>query len=511
MSFEFEGLLNAPVCFINNGWITVYREFDMEENPYGGLQAYFVNKSKAPGTFFDSYDCPISYELSQTQYRQIDYCESLVLFREETSGFPSCLEIGEPFRMYFDLRKRPGETTLYSTYDYQTPVVRFEKNKIEISQQYLIDYIKQKSYVLCFSFDYTYKRDKPLAVFGLNEENNKIEKNKSFVAIYSHWNCKSKPISLTQITGKAWITSPYDYNPELGPNSFHRHHDYPDFVIGIDGNTGKEIKMKWDDNWAPEEKGKWHACRLYFKRDALKKYLDNTALFKVEPDFIEGPDWYLMIDSLEDYFSAAFAHVSELPDTEQKHLALYSIPGKGMSVGGFLRYVCGVPAEITDVASSFRNTFTVLNSKWNEKFGWKLFLQLTDADQYRFESLHSLIQKNEQSEFDVGVLGLSIILIDSINVKELRKALTASKDEKGLTLLDDFMKANQLNADKYIKLLRNIQNCRSAASAHRKSSDVEKEKFYKSLGIGEKPLKDVFDAILSDLTQYMLQLIQNLN
>lgn len=511
MNFDFDKLFDAPACFIDNGWVTVHRDFNLNEKPYGGLQAYFIDKNKCPHSFFDSYECPMRFDFSQTQYREIDYCESLVLFRSETSIFPSCLEIGEPFRMHFDLREKSGENILYSTYDYQTPVVKFEKNEIKISQQHLIDYIKAKSYSLCFSFDYTYESDKPLVVSEGNEVYNEIEKKENFVAIYSSWHYDTQPIFCTQITGKAWIDPPDNYNPELGPYSFHRPHDYPDFVIGIDKKTGKEIKKKWDDNWSSRQKGEWHAFRLYFKREALKKYLDTNSLFKVEPDLISGPDWCLRIDSLEDSFSAAFAHVSELPDSEQKHLAQYSIPGKAISVGGFLRYICGVPAEITDIASDFRKVFISLNLKWNEKFGWLLFLPLTGCDQYRFDSLHSLIQNNEQSEFDEGVLGLSIILIDSINLKGLRKNPAVPREGKGLESLDVFLKVNQLDGSSYIQMLRDIQSCRSAAAAHRKSNDIEKEKFYKSLRIGTMPFKDVFDSILSNLTQYMQQLIQDLN
>ena len=510
MSIEFKSLFNAPECFINNGWVTVYREFNMEENPQGGVLAYFIDKSKCPIDFFDDYNSPVQYELSQTLYNEIEYCELLVLFRGETSGFPACLEIGEPFRMYFDLREKPGDDVLYSTYDYRTPVVKIEKNKIEINQQHLIDYMKRKSYILCFSFDYTYNGDKPLADLGFREEYNVITKKENLIAIHSFFDCKNQMQSNLQITGKAWLTFPENHKLELGPESFHRPHDYPNFVIGVDKNTGKEIKMKWNDNWSSEKKSQWHAYRLYFKRDALLKYLNNNTLFKVDPDLISGPDWCLRIDTSGDSFSAAFAHVSELPDPEQKYLALYSISGKGMSHGGFLRYICGIPAEISDLASDFRKAFSALNSKWNEKFGWDLFLQLTETDQYRFESLHSLIQKNEQSEFDEGILGLSIILTDSINVKELKKAPYAPEDGKGIDFLESFLKVNQLNGDKFIHLLRDIQSCRSAASAHRKSKSVEKEKFYKSLGIGTMSLKDVFDAILSNLIQYMRQLIQDL-
>ena len=91
----------------------------------------------------------------------------------------------------------------------------------------------------------------------------------------------------------------------------------------------------------------------------------------------------------------------------------------------------------------FKGAFERFQSEWFERFGWYLFLPLTNSDLHCFNTLHCLT-KNEQSEFDSQVLSLVKITIDSINVKGVKAVMPC--DESGsIKLFSAFLKSKGIN------------------------------------------------------------------
>ena len=63
------------------------------------------------------------------------------------------------------------------------------------------------------------------------------------------------------------------------------------------------------------------------------------------------------------------------------------------------------------------------------KYGWSLFKELAADDQYHFEALHLMGQENDQKEFDGLIQSITKLIIDSLNEKQLVKAIDSTKPD----------------------------------------------------------------------------------
>ena len=105
---------------------------------------------------------------------------------------------------------------------------------------------------------------------------------------------------------------------------------------------------------------------------------------------------------------------------------------------------------------------------------------------------------DEQKDFDDLVLALSKILIDSLNEKELNKLIPDSEGievKGGLSRLERALQVCGFSGyEKHIQFLRNLQNLRSAGTAHRKGNNYQK--IAKEFNVTNQSLPAVFEGIL---------------
>jgi len=144
-----------------------------------------------------------------------------------------------------------------------------------------------------------------------------------------------------------------------------------------------------------------------------------------------------------------------------------------------------------------------------EKLGWNLLLPLNDEDVHHLDCLR-IPSTNEQRDFDDLVLGLTKVLIDSLNEKQLSKFIEKDLREKikgGISRLETVFKNNSIEEyENHIQFLRKLQNLRSSSSAHRKGSSYKK--IATEFEIGSKDLISVFGGILAksvDLLDYLIE------
>ena len=168
------------------------------------------------------------------------------------------------------------------------------------------------------------------------------------------------------------------------------------------------------------------------------------------------------------------------PYEEQQHWKLFNIKnGEGSAVS----YIRDFQAEFcspTEPALFFKERFSIFNDKWRKNFGWELFKPLREEDEHHYKTLR--IPNNEQKEFDEIVLSLNKIIIDSLNVGEMKSNLTFDEDDKSIYILQKYLEQkHEASFPQMINFLRNLQDLRSSGSAHRKGSNYKKayEKFDK--------------------------------
>lgn len=176
----------------------------------------------------------------------------------------------------------------------------------------------------------------------------------------------------------------------------------------------------------------------------------------------------------------------------------------------------------------FKQLYVQANKKWAKKYGWLLFKELAVDDQYHFQTLHLMGQDYDQKEFDGLIQSITKLVIDSLNEKELVKAidctmpnveqlLTAKKVKKlkpsniqgGITKFECFLISEGLLNSDFVKLLREIQELRSCTVAHRKSTklDAKTETLFDFFGILQDSDKVVLLNLLNNLNEMLKWLI----
>jgi hypothetical protein len=188
----------------------------------------------------------------------------------------------------------------------------------------------------------------------------------------------------------------------------------------------------------------------------------------------------------------------DLPYQDQLHWRSFNIPPDGnVSETYFKRQILNRFTDSDRPEHIFREKYQGLNSTCSECLGWQMLLPLSADDDHHFQCLR-IPATNEQRDFDEVILGLTKILIDSLNEKQLNKLIPKEQrnDLKGsITRLEAALRVCGLeDFNGHISFLRKLQNLRSSSAAHRKGSNYLK--IAKDFEIESQNLRQVFSGIL---------------
>lgn len=287
---------------------------------------------------------------------------------------------------------------------------------------------------------------------------------------------------------------------------------YVDFIIGIDEN-GKEIRhtcnpKELNNYFGANPTAPHYLTPVYFDSAVLNKYYSKPEIYKVEDGIIRcGVLWSLYIDnSNSDYVSAYLGDLGrDLPSEAEQHYWR----GFNKSIGGKLSktkikrdFMC-IASDSESPDFVFKKAYTRLNRVFTEKYGWPLFLSLTEQDAYNFEILRVPVN-NSITEMDMLVLSLVKILIDSLNEKSISKRLTGNYEKLvgSISKIEAWLcESNIENYNEHIKFLRNLQELRSSGTGHRKGKGYQK--ITKKLDVKKENYAETFSCLLKDATNFL--------
>lgn len=232
---------------------------------------------------------------------------------------------------------------------------------------------------------------------------------------------------------------------------------------------------------------------IFFKKGVLDKYYSKPSKYSVRDGyFSHGNKWGINIDNNASTCVMVYlGDLGRLPHKEQQYWKLYNILKGYVSPTSFKRDFQAEFCSPSEPSLIFKEKFEVFNQKWRKKLSWDFFKPLTKEDRHHLKTLR--VPANEQKEFDELVLSLNKILIDSLNVQEMKKNVTFEGQDKSITILDKFLQQKyKMSSPQLIDFLRNLQNLRSKGSAHRKGEDYKKA--YKKFDKGS--LSKTFENIL---------------
>jgi len=189
--------------------------------------------------------------------------------------------------------------------------------------------------------------------------------------------------------------------------------------------------------------------------------------------------------------------LGKLPHREQLYWKSHNIfPQGGMSSTGFRRSFLGQWVDPEKPDLFFKVRLADFAGKWRSRYGWDLFLPLSESDSHYMECLHIPTTANNAKEFDEQLLAIVKITIDSLNQNKLAEGCTSLKKEaKSIDKLEIFLKCKGYDLEEMIQFLRNVQLLRSTTVAHRRSrcENVKLNEYFK---FRAKDLKSVFEDII---------------
>lgn len=444
-----------------------------------------------------------------------DEYENIVNYREFFGIKPDYIEFVEEFRLLNNLYHDTKTNRLIQIQKNgdSIEVARIENDFSAFVQlKYLLNYAAARQMALCLCFDIRTEIPGAIPDNGLAE----LDEEYSDDCICYDLNGQSDSFHETtysRLLGKK-IFRPKPVE-KCGFWPYEADRTYYDYIIGID-DEGEPKRFTSDparlSNFFGANPGAPHYLTpVFFKKEVLQKYLSHPDLYTVRDGQIDCQIlWGMPIDN--NHKDCVVTYLGDLgkylPEAEQSHWQQYNIASsKSLSAVAFKRDFCCIPSDPIVEDLKFKQNLTVFSKKWREKYGWDLFLPLSEQDEYNIRLLHTPLTES-QEEFDHQVLSLVKTIIDSLNEKELLKQLPPDTDVKGGIGKFEKWLYEKLGEgfEGHIKFLRNLQELRSAGTGHRKGKGYEKIK--KEFRLDESNTKDVFDQILSqadDLLNFLTQ------
>ncbi len=445
--------------------------------------------------------------------------EPLVIEREFYGLAVNEIEIAEEFRLLFNLYYNSSKKQYVDLINGEIPVVSISDNdQVAIHKKYLKTYlaVKKKALIVhmysCYSNEPSEKISWPTGEIKHRSPDSSLHYSLQLAANHNGLNlsilCGKKAIYGCDL--KDCIIWPYNEEQEK---------KYIDFIIGVD-EDGKEIlhtcnPFHLSNYFGANPTEPHYLTPVYFDAAVLDKYYSKPEIYKVEDGYVQcGTLWAIDIDNPHDgYVSAYLGDLGEkLPsEQEQYYWRSFNKPiGGKLSDAKINRDFFGIDSESISPDIIFKRLYEGVNSDFNEKHGWPLFLELGEQDQHNFNSLRVPII-NSIAEMDMLVLSLVKVLLDSLNEAKIVSQLT-QKYEKlsgSISKLEAWFSEKGLaNYQEHISFLRDLQQLRSSGSGHRKGKSYQK--IAKKFGIQSDNYAESFEAILNDASSFLLYVKQNI-
>lgn len=439
--------------------------------------------------------------------------EPLIIKREYNGVAPDSIEIVEEFRLLFNLyfNSQKKEYIDVSNGEGITVVKMNDNGYITIHKRYLKTYLAVKEKVLMIHID-----SRCISINDLEKvkEDGLAYRNNDNTIFYTlnigNTSTGLKRENYSYIFAKNVISGCSLCDSNIWP--YNEEKTYVDFIIGIDEN-GKEIRYTCNPKdlnnyFGANPTAPHYLTPVYFDSAVLNKYYSKPEIYKVGDGIIRcGVLWSLYIDnSNSDYVSAYLGDLGrDLPSEAEQHYWR----GFNKPIGGKLSktkikrdFMC-IASDSDSPDFVFKKAYTRLNQVFAEKYGWPLFLSLTEQDTYNFETLRVSVN-NSIAEMDMLVLSLVKILIDSLNEKSISNRLTGNYEKLvgSISKIEAWLcESNIENYDEHIKFLRNLQELRSSGTGHRKGKGYQK--ITKKLDVKKENYAETFSCLLKDATNFL--------
>ena len=475
-----------------------------------------------PTVYRSDRESPIKYfrwGVNQDEYGS----EPLVIGRQFSKMKEDYLEISEEFRLFHNLY-HDRKTDTYIKIDNagnETTVVIVKPDEVQIRLKEIRQFLAVKEMYLSMLFEFNEYSEYSLEELGHNEfEQWDFRRKGAMCWTYDRWDIPVQNFqSISRLRGRKLIEPLPKSKSDFG--AFAEEPKYVEFIVDVDEN-GDEVYHTCDPYKLRRVSGEnpeapWYFTPGHFRKQVLGKYYNEPNKYTVKDSRVECGMWGMKIDNHDsDKVCVMFRDLGSLPYTEQLHWRSHNIPPEGgVSETFYRRMVLGEWARSDQPEHLFKQNYERLQKTCTECLDWQLLKPLTPEDAYRLQRLRVPVN-DEQCHFDDLVQDLQTILIESIDVKGLKRLLPEAeranlKGKRSIEILGETLNFHSVeHADHRVSFLQKLQTLRSKGSGHRKGSDYQRIANY--FGVDSLGQQEAFFEILKqalDIVEFLTYVVRS--
>lgn len=421
------------------------------------------------------------------RYGASDGVEPLAIDRDFFGLRKNYMEINEEFRLFHRLyHDRKLDHYIKIDDDGNEELVAVvEANQVQIRLKEILQFLAIKEMYLSIQFDCREYSEHTLKELGL--EDGGTDQRDGLIC-WGHY-CGDfggigKHQAFSRLLGKRLVAPISKAKSGFGGFAEEMPKKHVDFIIGIDEN-GDEVAHTSDPdtlaNFFGANPGAPHyQTTVHFRKQVLDKYYQQPSKYSVKDGVLYcGNLWCMYIDNHHDDKVCAYLGDlgRDLSYEEQLHWRAHNIPPQGgISETHFKRMILAEFTESDRLEHLFPQRYQELAKACDENLGWRLLLPLEKSDEHYFRCIR-IPGTDEQRDFDELVLGLTKILIDSLNEGQLNALIPEDQRAslRGISRLEAvLMSRSTADANEHIGFLKQLQSLRSTGSAHRKGEKYQK-------------------------------------
>ncbi len=510
---EDKRLLENPLC---NPWTTVY---DFPDNITNGRSVFscFAEKQNkdaildTPRWMIQQGDFHPHFEKNQSgvEYRTCAYdgFYPIVIATEfhELNTVQLC--VNQEFTLLFNLyRGKDGNFYEGDDTDKTNQVIRIEEDRVSIRTKYLMRFMAAKQLLFAMLID---SRN----TSGVNNSYNpnfyseEIVKNDVSTYQVSYQIDKSDGFISTRFLGGGVVLPKTRDKCDLWP--YESSNKYPEFIIG-EAPDGTMIKYTCNPDALndcvdsrPDSPN--YLTPVYFKAEVLDHFRKHKKYIVDEYGIKCGASWSVKMDhTISDRVMIYLGDLgANLPFDVLKHMLPHNVSPVGYSIANEIikrDILCDWNTDSSAPITSLKINFYKFREKWKEIFGFDLYLD-------RFPENHKIWQEiriptcDNEEEFNIVMLNLYKVIIESINVKELK----GTKQNQTIKALEVFCSQNNIQFN--LLILEQLRIIRSNSAAHYKNANFEELKKTSLTGDAREDAK----IMISNLTEFFKQSSEKLS
>ena len=452
--------------------------------------------------------------------------EPLVIGRQFSKMKENYFEISEEFRLFHNLY-HDRKTDTYIKIDdagNEETVVVVKPDEVQMRLHEIRQFLAIKEMYLSMLFEFNEYSTYSLQELGLSDVEWTFERDGLIFWRHdysgdTHYH-KEGFQSDSRLRGRRLI-APVPKS-KSGFGDFAEEPKYVEFIVSVDENgdeayhTCNPHKLKKVSGENPD--APWDITPVHFRKQVLDKYYGESSKYTVGDSRVSCGLWGMKIDNhASDKVCVLLRDLGiSLPHAEQLHWRAYNIPPEGgVSETFYRRIVRGERASSDQPDILFKQSYEQLHKACDECLGWQLLKPLGSEDEYRCQRLRVPVN-DEQCHFDDLVQDLQTILIESINVKGLKRLFPEAekvdlKGKRSIEILEEVLDFHLVeDANHRVSFLQKLQALRSKGSGHRKGRGYQK--IAKYFGVDSLGQQEAFIAILEqalDTVDFLIAVVRS--